>query len=120
MVMQASDFIVQHEQFKSSVSYYHFMADVYAQNGHGLLVTPDGNSQGEVKARINQGRWIADCGDCNAAVIVTMASAYLQRGSPLPKPRISRWPPHTFTKGVRSQDREFQIGPRVPSHGVAG
>ena len=73
--MARPDYIVHHEHFQPHRGFVNFIQEYWGRAGLGR-VPPLGNVQGEVSARINEGRWLADCpAGCGGALIVTMQPA---------------------------------------------
>ena len=75
LLMPQTDYIVQHKDFQRHVSPFQFIAGHYANAGFGELEIPEissSNVKGVTVARINQGRWIADCLCCNGANMLDM------------------------------------------------
>lgn len=70
-----ADYIVHHEQFQPHLAFVRFVQEYWRRVGLGI-VPPITNVQGQVLARINEGRWIAECpAGCGGALIVTQNPA---------------------------------------------
>jgi len=68
----ADDYIVQHQDLQPE-PYLVMVRGMYMRMGFGPLPAPtEDNIFGEVSARINHGRWIADCAGCNSALVVDL------------------------------------------------
>jgi hypothetical protein len=68
----ADDYIVQHNDLQPE-PYLVMVRRMYMGMGFGPLLEPtEDNIVGEVSARINHGRWIADCSGCNSALVVDL------------------------------------------------
>ena len=68
----ADDYIVQHQDLQPE-EYQVMVRRMYMGMGFGPLPDPtEDNILGEVSARINHGRWIADCAGCNSALVVDL------------------------------------------------
>ena len=66
------DYIVQHNDLQPE-PYLTMVRRMYMRMGFGPLLEPtDDNILGEVSARINHGRWIADCAGCNSALVIDL------------------------------------------------
>ena len=65
------DHIVHHEHFQPYTTFVGFVQQYWGHVGLGR-VPNIGNVQGQVLARVNHGRWIADCpAQCGGALVVT-------------------------------------------------
>ena len=66
------DRIVQHSDLQAE-SYLDMIRRMYMGMGFGVLSDPtDDNIMGSVAARINHGRWLADCPGCNSAFVMAL------------------------------------------------
>jgi len=66
------DYIVQHNDLQPE-PYLVMVQRMYMGMGFGQLPDPVDNTSGEVAARVNHGRWIADCPGCNSALVVDLS-----------------------------------------------
>ena len=66
------DYIVQHQDVQPE-PYLTMVRRMYLGIGFGPLPDPTAdNTEGEVAARINPGRWLVDCAGCNSALVVDL------------------------------------------------
>ena len=69
----ADDYIVQHNDLQPE-PYLAMVQRMYMGMGFGSLPEATAaNTFGEVTARINHGRWIADCPGCNSALVIDLS-----------------------------------------------
>ena len=80
----ADDYIVQHQDLQPE-PYLTMVRGMYMRMGFGPLPDPtEDNIFGEVSARINHGRWIADCAGCNSCLLYTSPSPRDRQKSRMP------------------------------------
>jgi len=69
----ADDYIVQHQDLQPEL-YLTMIRRMYMGMGFGPLPEPTaGNTSGEIRARINHGRWLVECPGCNSALVINLS-----------------------------------------------